>query len=256
MHPDSLYIDLIEQNLLAFYSAWAKAMNIPVVVHEGMSLVFQQNMPWPSFGLFPSVPGGQEAGFVRTTARKISEGAFPPYLICTDREQNRDLMHQLETAGFRPVTIWSGMARDLHEPVHVDEIDNFQIQKVTEFSLASEFSRLINREIFRASWLDAKYFQSSELISFHAFTGSVAGEVCSTSSIFCQDKAAGLYFISTLPALRRKGFGKRMTLMAMQEAEMLGCDTLILHATRAGKGLYEQLGFMEYCRLIIYWLPG
>jgi ribosomal protein S18 acetylase RimI-like enzyme len=255
MHPASLKIDLIEKNLQGFYSAWANAMNIPVVINEGMSLVYQKGNPWPAFILFPEIPEGHETDFVTSVVKKIAEGTFPSFLVCSDQEKNKSLMRCLENAGFRPVTIWSGMARSLHDPVQTDEIDNFQIQKVNNFPLATGFAQLINKEVFRASYLDAGYFQSPELSFFHAFAGSMDGEVCSTSSAFCQDTAAGLYFIATLPALRRKGLGKRMTLLAMKEAQKLGCNTLVLHATRAGRPLYEQLGFAEYCKIVIYWLP-
>jgi GNAT superfamily N-acetyltransferase len=255
MDPGPVFIDLIEKNLLYFYSAWAHAMDIPVVANEGINLVFRHNKPWPAFGLFPAVPEGQESEFVASVVKKITKGSFPPFLVCSDQEKNKSLIHFLENAGFRPVTIWSGMARDLDGQPVAGAIENLQIQKVQELKLASEFAQLINKEVFQAPFLEAKYFQTPELDSYHAFAGSFDGKVCSTSSIYCQDSAAGLYFIATLPALRRKGIGKQMTLHAMQEAKIHGCSTLVLHATRAGRTLYEQMGFVEYCRIIIYWLP-
>jgi ribosomal protein S18 acetylase RimI-like enzyme len=256
MNNPSAYIDSIEKNLTGFYSIWADAMNIPVQEKEGMRLVYQQGKPWPAFGLFPEIQAGQEVEFVTKLTREISAGAFPPFLVCSDQGKNKTLMQCLENAGFRPVTIWSGMARDVMQPVQIDEIKGFQVKIVEDLPQASQFAQLINREVLRASYLDGAYLQPPGLSSFHAFTGSVAGQVCSTSSVYCQDGTAGLYFIATLPAMRRKGFGKRMTILAMQEAQLFGCQTLVLHATRAGKALYEQLGFIEYCRLIIYWLPG
>ncbi|MFN8209195.1 MAG: GNAT family N-acetyltransferase [Bacteroidales bacterium] len=256
MNPASPYIDLIENNLADFYSAWGKAMNIPVYEQMGMRLVYAKGRAWPAFALFPVVPEGSESGFAALAAEKMTTGEIPSFLICTNREENKVLMNNLENAGFRPVTVWSGMARELDESVRMDESDHFHTRQVQDPAMAAEFAQLINREVFRASLLDADYFQSPELASFHAFAGSLNEGICSTSSFFSQGATAGLYFIATLPSRRRQGLGRRMTLLAMQEAKKHGCNKLVLHATSAGRALYEQIGFVEYCKLVIYWLPG
>ncbi|MET0294784.1 MAG: GNAT family N-acetyltransferase [Phenylobacterium sp.] len=45
------------------------------------------------------------------------------------------------------------------------------------------------------------------------------------------------------PTHRRRGFGKQLMGLCRDEAERRGLDYLVLHATRQGRGLYEQLGW-------------
>jgi GNAT superfamily N-acetyltransferase len=65
---------------------------------------------------------------------------------------------------------------------------------------------------------------------------------------------AGIYGVSTIPAVRRQGIGRAITLTALLAARQLGYRIGVLHSTQIGEGVYRSLGFQEYCRLYIYGL--
>jgi ribosomal protein S18 acetylase RimI-like enzyme len=73
-----------------------------------------------------------------------------------------------------------------------------------------------------------------------------------TSLLFTHKNSAGIYYVSTLPAYRNKGFGLKITRAAMQAAKESGFKDVILQATPLGAKVYIRTGFKEYCHAEIY----
>lgn len=67
---------------------------------------------------------------------------------------------------------------------------------------------------------------------------------------------AGLYNIATLEEARGRGIGYAVTATLMDLGRRAGADQAILHATEAGRPVYERAGFVEVCQVPQYlWLP-
>ena len=73
-----------------------------------------------------------------------------------------------------------------------------------------------------------------------------------TSLLFTHKNSAGIYYVSTLPSFRNKGFGLKITQATMQAAKEAGIKNVILQATPLGAKVYIRAGFKEYCRAQIY----
>jgi GNAT superfamily N-acetyltransferase len=85
------------------------------------------------------------------------------------------------------------------------------------------------------------------------------GEPAATCSTFFTDDlpVAGIYFVSTVPHLRRRGIGAAITARAMRDARDHDCDTAVLGASKMGEPVYRSLGFEERCRIrVMEWSPG
>src|SRR5207244_3322266 len=65
------------------------------------------------------------------------------------------------------------------------------------------------------------------------------GEPVCTASLFLTPGVAGIYFVSTRPAFRRRGFGTAMTRHVMVEAAGLGAAGGILGSSPMGQGGYQ-----------------
>lgn len=85
---------------------------------------------------------------------------------------------------------------------------------------------------------------------FHRETG----EMASCVALFCNQSGtakgtrsdiAAIYNICTSIKHRRKGLGKTMTLFAMEQAKEMGCEQVLLEASREGKPLYQAMGFVK-----------
>jgi len=86
------------------------------------------------------------------------------------------------------------------------------------------------------------------------FLASVENEPIATALLFCQDKTAGIYFISTLRNHRNKGVGLAIVRAVMRFAQQTGRQYCSLQSTEAGWNVYAKAGFKEYCRADIYCL--
>src|SRR4030042_1940014 len=78
------------------------------------------------------------------------------------------------------------------------------------------------------------------------------GKPAATSLLFTHKNTAGIYYVSTLPAYRNKGFGLNITLAAMQAAAESGFRNVILQAKPLGAKVYKRAGFKEYCQAEVY----
>ena len=66
--------------------------------------------------------------------------------------------------------------------------------------------------------------------------------------------SAGLYDMGVLPRVRRRGFGRALTLAALARARDLGCASVTLNATAEGELLYRSVGFRSLGRGMTWWL--
>ncbi len=63
---------------------------------------------------------------------------------------------------------------------------------------------------------------------------------------------AGLYYIATVPAEQKKGYGTAMMVHLLERAKARGFHRAVLQASTAGINLYQRLGFQECCRFKEY----
>ncbi len=73
-----------------------------------------------------------------------------------------------------------------------------------------------------------------------------------TSLLYMNEKAGGIYFVSTLAENRKKGIGLALILATMRFAKQAGAQFVTLQSTPDGLRVYKQAGFKEYCQVDIY----
>ena len=82
-------------------------------------------------------------------------------------------------------------------------------------------------------------------------------EPVATATIFLAAGVAGVYFVMTVPTVRRQGIGAAITLHALREAKDSGIPYAVLGSSPAGRSVYESLGFKTYCGIDLYeWGSG
>lgn len=87
-----------------------------------------------------------------------------------------------------------------------------------------------------------------------SFLGFYKGEPAATSMVYCDPKTdtAGVYFLSTRPAFRKKGLGSAVTEACLQTAKHSGIIHAVLYASPMGQSMYEKLGFQTSQMLYEY----
>ncbi len=73
-----------------------------------------------------------------------------------------------------------------------------------------------------------------------------------TSMLLFAGGVAGVYGVTTMPEMRRQGFGRALTLAALRDARSLGYRVGMLMSSEMGESLYRKLGFQEYCQIETY----
>jgi GNAT superfamily N-acetyltransferase len=91
---------------------------------------------------------------------------------------------------------------------------------------------------------------------FQNFLARWQGAPAATASLLRAHRAAGLYHVTTLPAFRRRGLGKAITLSVMQTARQMGYDRMVLLATPDGYPLYQGLGYKTAASLDLFVCMG
>lgn len=91
---------------------------------------------------------------------------------------------------------------------------------------------------------------------WHHYLGWLDDRPVATATSFRTGEVAGIYFVFTLPAARRRGIGAAITAAALQDARHRGACLGVLGASPLGESVYRRMGFREYCRIGLYeWRP-
>jgi GNAT superfamily N-acetyltransferase len=77
-----------------------------------------------------------------------------------------------------------------------------------------------------------------------------------TSAVYFNAGIAGIYFVSTLPEARKKGFATGLVLAALREARTKEYHIATLQASEMGANIYRKLGFQEYSKMGLYLWTG
>lgn len=92
--------------------------------------------------------------------------------------------------------------------------------------------------------------------SWRHFLATFEGEPAATVSLFAAEDSAAVANVATLPALRRRGLGRAVTLAALDQARRVGYQVGTLFSSPEAAGVYRTLGFEKVCEAECYcWSP-
>jgi ribosomal protein S18 acetylase RimI-like enzyme len=104
----------------------------------------------------------------------------------------------------------------------------------------------VNAEAFGMPLEDVRYLLPMTMIKhprWHSYVGYVDGQPATTSALLITDGIAGVYFVATPEAFRKRGFGEAITSHAVREGAAAGCRVATLQASQMGRPVYERMGF-------------
>lgn len=258
---DPSLIQAIENNLFEFLLAfrrWPEAE-----VHEDASIMWSiTDVPFP---LFNSIMRAQLAsGDVDATIQSLIAQAGSrnvPLLWWTGPQTSpADLGSRLKEHGFVSDEDAPGMAvklagwkADMPAPA------GLRVQRVEDHAALELWCR-ITCAGFELPDFVAEAFHDLlghvEPGRIRAYLGWQGDRPVATSLLFLAAGVAGIYNVATIPEARRQGIGAVMTTVPLGEAQAMGVQAGILHASEMGAGVYRSLGFQEYCKIGQYiWAP-
>jgi len=173
--------------------------------------------------------------------------------------QSPETESQLQDAGLRLIGKVPCMAADLNDSVSDKQIpDNVTISPVKDKNDLLIWEDISFHGFKMPPRVKEQYgaFVSSFDLGAQSpqklFLAYCEEKPVATSLLFTHNHSAGIYYVSTLPTYRNKGFGLKITRAAMQAAKESGFKDVILQATPLGAKVYIRAGFKEYCRAEIY----
>jgi ribosomal protein S18 acetylase RimI-like enzyme len=92
--------------------------------------------------------------------------------------------------------------------------------------------------------------------SYLRLAGRIGGELAGTAALYDRHGVAGIYIVTTPPALRRRGIGTAMTAAALLAGRDRGLRTGILQATHDGEPVYRRMGFTTVGEYRLMQLPA
>jgi GNAT superfamily N-acetyltransferase len=87
------------------------------------------------------------------------------------------------------------------------------------------------------------------------YLGLLDGEPASTSSMVPTPGVAGIYWVSTLEAHRKRGLGEALTWAAVRGGIESGCSAASLQASAMGEPVYARMGFETPVYYVKYGRP-
>ncbi|HEX6817900.1 MAG TPA: GNAT family N-acetyltransferase [Ktedonobacterales bacterium] len=170
-----------------------------------------------------------------------------------------DLSARLEAAGFASEGDDPGMAADLHALREDLEVPpGVTIERVaTHADLADWVSalRVGNGGLPLGGPLESERIPLSAPESYAAsdpyrlYLARHNGKPVATSAVQLGAGVAGLYCVATVPSARRQGIASAVVLAGLHEARAEGYRVGVLGSSRMGYGVYQRLGFQQYCIL-------
>jgi GNAT superfamily N-acetyltransferase len=129
--------------------------------------------------------------------------------------------------------------------VTVPTAPDLEIRRVDDAAALLRFNDVC-AEAFGLERQAIAIFDDPRLLAMSGSTphvGLVGGVPVATAWSYCIDGVVLLFNVATVASHRRRGIGEAMTWRAIQDGLERGCDVAFLQASRAGRPLYERMGF-------------
>ncbi len=240
------------QNLFALFELMADAAESIIRQNDGYKSVEFKNNAWPRMNFdFQDKVLDQDWEKIKL---QIETGSAPPYFIWNPEQELPNNWNKIIQDSSRNIK-WAAMYCRLSAELNYDLNKGQIIHEVKSANELSNWIKVAELSLMNGKSLDVKLFEKmlrKEEISL--FIGKEDGEAVSVSMLFKQDEIAGIYMVGTLEEQRRKGWASKMTKIAMQKGNKLGCQFAILQATPAGRGVYEKLGWETWSEIEVWGL--
>ena len=158
--------------------------------------------------------------------------------------------HHLRLSSELPGMITATLAKQKRALPHL------QVRRADSPSTLSDF-RTVGGQCFRVppAWF-AEVFHDSLAAScqeFACWVGYLDGLPVATAATLVAAGAIGLYNIATVPGYRGRGVAEAITrLVAGTAQQQAGPLPLILQSTSQGRRMYDNLGFRETARILVF----
>jgi len=247
----------IEQNLWGSWLALCTSPRAELTDSEAM-IRFATGLPMPPFNavMRTRLENGTVDRAIEQTAAYFAAKKLPWTWYVEEKATPGDLPERLTAAGLAEETPEPCMAIDMTLlPDSPGGPEGLAIEKVAGSELGGEYNEVLSAgfglplEIARALADIIRGAATGENVTVSGYLGRLQGIAVATSMLVAAGGVAGIHNVTTLTEYRGRGIGAALTVAPLIEAREMGYRIGTLQSSVMGYGVYQKLGFREYCRL-------
>lgn len=253
----------IQRNLLGWFRMFGRAPSSDFREEDGIAR-WRTVVPHPWFnGVISARPArvGDEAFIQDTVAYFDSRGVSGFTWWLEPEQKGAGWEDMLVKAGFQRNADTPGMALDLQTLAPAEAPRDLRIAMVDDLpglrAWCSGFARGYGTPL---EWEKPLFDLLNGVglgLPLRYTIGYLEGQAVSVSQLFLGGGVAGIYCVATLPEARGKGIGAALTLAPLLDARELGFRYGVLQSSEMGFGVYQRMGFSQYCMIEHYsWGKG
>ncbi|MFF0264289.1 GNAT family N-acetyltransferase [Kribbella sp. NPDC004536] len=163
----------------------------------------------------------------------------------------------LTAAGFVAAGNEPGMAVRISELTAPRDVPGLELVRITDDETMATWEATLGQGFGEgereARWAAATFRKLGYGDPWRHYLGVLDGRPVGTATVFLGAGVAGLYFVMTVPSVRRRGIGAAITYGVLRDS---GPEYAVLGSSAAGRPVYEALGFREYCTIDFYEWTG
>lgn len=135
-----------------------------------------------------------------------------------------------------------------------DPPDGLVVRRVTDEDTLAEFSHTAFAGFGIPTSFGERFLTADLLASPEAalFLGYVDGQPVATTLMIATGRVAGIYWVATLEAHRRRGYAEALTWAGLAAGRELGCNIGSLQASKMGRPVYARMGFDHTADYVYY----
>lgn len=250
----------MDRNMAAYWAPYGRGADCELYEKDGTMWLYT-GIATPLFnGVFsPNLDAEGVHAVAKALAKRIARRGATAFWWIGPASKPEGIGTRLERQGLKAMGSVPGMTASLATiDDHEDSIPGFEIRKVEGTEMRALWGRtaaigtgfteqaVAQMERVEPTIDDPRYARQTR------YVGYLDGKPVASSALVLEEGLAGVYAVATLPAARKRGIGRAMTLAPLLEARALGYETTILQASSAGFPIYAKLGFREVCRYKLY----
>ena len=247
----------IGQNLWGSWLALCTSPRVDLIDSEAM-IRFASGLPLPPFNavMRARLDEGTADRAIQQTAEYFAAKRLPWTWYLEETATPSDLPARLTAAGLVEEAPEPCMAIDMTLLADAPGgPDDLVIEKVAGMELGGEYTDVLSTgfglplEIARDFADIIRGAAPSEEVTVWGYLGLVDGRAVATALLVAAGGVAGIYNVATVVEYRGRGIGAALTVAPLIEARDMGYRIGALQSSEMGYGVYQRLGFREYCRL-------
>jgi ribosomal protein S18 acetylase RimI-like enzyme len=253
-------LEEINRNWFEAYEWVADAVPKGEVERSGDCLIVKSALADPDFNVVFGFSRPRSLDKVEDSVRRLFLDENLPWELVTVPETSEFYAPLVKDLGLIHFRTTPGMILDPLPNSVPPQPRSLQIKEVVEFEEIRTFYRTgslgfgappDSLDVLIEATAERAHRQHSE---GGLYLGFVDGQPAATSLRFTTRKIGGIYFVSTLPQFRRRGFGEAMTWRAAVDGSREGCTASYLQASEMGRPVYEKMGYRTIVEYQV-WMP-